>query len=49
MKKCDFCEQSSPSGKCHWSLQASREADCKKAIKNMVKVLGEKSVKKHKR
>lgn len=39
MTKCDFCEQSSPSGKCYWSTQVSREYDCEKAIKRMIKAL----------
>lgn len=48
MTKCDFCEMSSPKGKCHWSLQASRESDCRKAIERMVKALGdERKKKKH--
>ena len=40
MTKCDFCIQLSPNGKCHWSTQAAREDDCKKAIEKMVKALG---------
>lgn len=41
MTKCDFCTQSSPSGKCYWSMQSLRADDCEKAIKRMVKALGE--------
>lgn len=39
MRKCDFCTQSSPSGKCYWSSQPNREYDCKKAIEIMQSVL----------
>ena len=39
MNKCDFCEKSSPNGKCFWSSQTARESDCKKAIKRMMEVL----------
>ena len=37
MTKCDFCKALLPNGKCYWTLQGSREADCEIAIKNMVK------------
>lgn len=40
MIKCDFCTQSSPSGKCFWSSTAAREKYCKEAIKQMVKAFG---------
>lgn len=40
MTKCDFCIQSNPNGECHWSIQAARDDDCKKAIEKMVKALG---------
>lgn len=39
MTKCDFCTQSSPSGKCFWSSQPLREDDCEKAIERMTKAL----------
>ena len=39
MTKCDFCTMSAPNGRCCWNFQASREDDCKKAIKQMVKAL----------
>lgn len=39
MTKCDFCTKSSPSGKCYWNLQGSREDDCRKAIELMTKAL----------
>ena len=39
MKKCDFCEKSSPSGKCTWSIPSCRDSDCRKAIKRMMEVL----------
>lgn len=39
MKKCDFCTQSSPSGKCYWESQRVREEYCEKAIEKMVKFL----------
>ena len=42
MTKCDFCAKSSPSGQCYWSSQVLREKDCKRAIEQMVKVLGKK-------
>lgn len=35
MKKCDFCTQSCPKGKCKFELQSSRENYCKEAIKLM--------------
>lgn len=41
MTKCDFYTQSSPSGKCYWSMQSLREDDCEKAIKRMVQAFGE--------
>ena len=49
MKKCNFCTQSSPDGKCYWSSQAAREDDCRKAIKVMTEALkniGENNLKK---
>lgn len=39
MKKCDFCTQSTPDGKCYWSMQGARTSDCEKAIKKMVEAL----------
>ena len=39
MTKCDFCTKSSPSGKCYWNMQSTREKDCEKAIEKMVKAL----------
>lgn len=42
MKKCDFCSQSTPDGKCKFELQSSRERHCEKAIKLMCKALKEK-------
>lgn len=44
MTKCDFCTMSSPSGKCYWSMRSLREDDCEKAIKRMIKALGEEKV-----
>lgn len=41
MTKCDFCTKSSPSGKCFWSSTGAREDDCREAIKQMVKALGQ--------
>lgn len=35
---------SSPSGKCYWSMRSLREDDCEKAIKRMIKALGEEKV-----
>lgn len=49
MTKCDFCTQSSPSGKCFWSSQVVREDDCKKAIKIMSEALGKEPEKKKKK
>ena len=40
MNKCDFCTKSSPDGKCFWSSTVAREDDCREAIKQMVKALG---------
>lgn len=42
MKKCDFCSQSTPDGKCKFELQSNREKHCEKAIKLMCKALKEK-------
>lgn len=39
MTKCDFCTKSTPNGKCYWSMQSSREEDCKQAIEKMVETL----------
>lgn len=39
MTKCDFCEKSSPKGKCRYDSQFVREDYCKRAIKLMVEVL----------
>ena len=39
MTKCDFCTKSGPNGKCFWSMQSTRETDCRKAIELMVKAL----------
>lgn len=39
MKKCDFCNKSTPDGKCYWANQDLRVADCEKAIKRMTKSL----------
>lgn len=47
MTKCDFCIQSNPKGECKWSTQASREDDCKKAIKIMTQALKGCSIKKY--
>lgn len=41
MTKCDFCTQSSPSGKCPYVSIACRQNYCDKAIKRMVKALGQ--------
>lgn len=41
MTKCDFCVKSTPQGVCTWSMQSLREDDCEKAIKLMVKALGQ--------
>lgn len=41
MTKCDFCTQSTPKGKCHWSTQMARENHCESAIKRMVEALKE--------
>lgn len=49
MTKCDFCEMSSPNGKCYWSMQSLRKDDCKKAIDKMAKALGQEVPKKKKR
>lgn len=49
MTKCDFCTQSSPSGKCPYSLQGTREDYCKEAIKQMVKAFGQDTEKKKKK
>lgn len=37
MEKCNYCTESSPTGKCFWDLQACRTPYCKEAIKNMTK------------
>ena len=39
MTKCDFCEMSSPKGKCRYDSQFVREDYCKKAIERMVEAL----------
>lgn len=39
MTKCDFCTQSSPSGKCFWSSTVARADYCEQAIERMVKAL----------
>lgn len=39
MTKCNFCPMSSPSGKCFYACQTTREDDCKKAINKMAKAL----------
>lgn len=44
MKKCDFCTESDGKGKCHWSLQISRQPYCEKAIKQMVKAMEKQKV-----
>lgn len=41
MTKCDFCTQSTPKGRCHWSTQIARENHCESAIKRMVEALKE--------
>lgn len=33
MKKCDFCTQSGPNGKCGWSSQFTRKRYCEEAVK----------------
>lgn len=38
MTKCDFCTKSHE-GKCFWTFQSEREADCKEAIELMIKTL----------
>lgn len=43
MTKCDFCTQSSPNGECNWKSQSAREEYCKKAIKEMAKVIKSKN------
>lgn len=48
MTKCDFCTQSSPSGKCSYSLQGTREDYCEEAIRRMVKSFGQEKEKKKK-
>ena len=37
MEKCNYCTESSPTGKCFWNLQTCRTPYCKEAIKNMTK------------
>lgn len=37
MEKCNYCTESSPTGRCFWNLQACRTPYCKEAIKNMTK------------
>lgn len=49
MTKCDFCTQSSPSGKCPYGFQTTREYYCKEAIKQMVKAFGKDTEKKKKK
>lgn len=49
MTKCDFCTQSSPSGKCFWHSKTAREDYCKEAIKQMVKAFGQEPEKKKKK
>lgn len=49
MTKCDFCTQSSPSGKCPYGLRCIREDYCKEAIKQMVKAFGQGTEKKKNR
>lgn len=49
MTKCDFCEMSSPKGKCFWSVQALREEDCNKAVKRMIMAFGHADGKKHRK
>lgn len=39
MTKCDFCEMSSPKGKCYYASQFVREDYCERAIRRMVEVL----------
>lgn len=39
MTKCDFCEMSSPKGKCRYNSQFVREDYCKRAIRRMVEAL----------
>ena len=38
MNKCNFCEKSTPEGKCWWAIQEWREDDCRKAIERMISV-----------
>lgn len=40
MTKCDFCEKSSPDGKCFWTAPLLRKDDCAKAIRRMMEALG---------
>lgn len=35
MRKCDFCTECLPDGKCFWASQSSRREYCEKAIKKM--------------
>lgn len=49
MNKCDFCTKSTPSGSCTWNMQSLREDDCERAIKLMVKALGQKQKEEKKR
>ena len=49
MNKCDFCTKSTPQGVCTWSMHSLREDDCEKAIKLMVKALGQKTKDKKKK
>lgn len=39
MMKCEFCEMSLPNGECRWENSA-RQADCERAIKRMMLVMG---------
>jgi hypothetical protein len=47
MKKCDFCTQSTPNGKCkkggYLDNSYTRESYCKEAIEKMIKALQKRS------
>lgn len=42
MRKCDFCTQSTPGGKCPWKSISYREAYCRSALDRMVAIYGNK-------
>lgn len=47
MTKCDFCTQSDSNSKCPWSSIVYKQKYCDKAIKQMVKALGNNKQDKH--